>query len=185
MRLAAAPRKTMPGPRPSVPAPAITAAARANPAPHRTGAPPRGPAGEVGPGNGYHKSRFAGLERGDRAWRNGDDGLRLAQDPGRDGGSRPGPGYGEQPLARPDGRPGQPATGPSYADAGDHGEGGLEGDDLRLLTLLAGGLPANAVARKMNLSPRTLRRRTRALCDKIGVHTPIEAVAWAARRLLI
>jgi DNA-binding NarL/FixJ family response regulator len=95
-----------------------------------------------------------------------------------------GAGYGEPAWARADGHLGEPANG-AHPDAGDHGQDGLEGDDLRLLTLLAGGLPANAVARKMNLSPRTLRRRTRSLCDKIGVHTPIEAVAWAARRLLI
>lgn len=185
MRLAPAPRKTMPGPRPSAPAPAITAPVRANAAPHRTGAPPRGPAREVGPGNGYHKGRHAGLDRGDRARRNGDSGLGLDQDPGRSGGSIAGAGHGEPAWERVDGHLGEPANGVAHPDAGDHGQGGLEGDDLRLLTLLAGGLPANAVARKMNLSPRTLRRRTRALCDKIGVHTPIEAVAWAARRLLI
>ena len=185
MRLAPAPRKTLPGPRASAPAPAITAPVRANPAPHRTGAPPRGPAREVGPGNGHHKGRHAGLDRGDRARRNGDGGLVLDQEPDLDGGSRSGAGHGEQPLIHADGRLTEQVSTVVQAEAGDRGQNGLEGDDLRLLTLLAGGLPANAVARKMNLSPRTLRRRTRTLCDKIGVHTPIEAVAWAARRLLI
>jgi DNA-binding NarL/FixJ family response regulator len=107
----------------------------------------------------------------------------VDQVPGRGGSSGAGAGDGE--WARADGHLGEPAGAVSHADAGDRGQTGLEGDDLRLLTLLAGGLPANAVARKMNLSPRTLRRRTRAVCDKIGEHTPIEAVAWAARRLLI
>jgi DNA-binding CsgD family transcriptional regulator len=99
---------------------------------------------------------------------------------GLDGGSRASPGHGEYGWLDGDG-----GLGDQDGHVGGEGRTGLEGDDLRLLTLLAGGLPANAVARKMNLSPRTLRRRTRAVCDKIGVHTPIEAVAWAARRLLI
>lgn len=58
-------------------------------------------------------------------------------------------------------------------------------DDVRLLSLLADGLPTLAVARSLNTSPRTLQRRTRELCDRIGVRTPVEAVAWAARRRLI
>lgn len=58
-------------------------------------------------------------------------------------------------------------------------------DDVRLLSLLADGLPTQAVARSLNTSPRTLQRRTRELCDRIGVRTPVEAVAWAARRQLI
>lgn len=175
--LAPAPRKVVPGQRPSVSAPALTAAVRANPAPHRTGAPPRGPAREVGPGNGHPAGRHAGLDRGDRAWRNGE----VVRDHDRDRATE----FGERvwlPVSRD---LDEVASGPPQADAGDHGEAGLDGDDVCLLMLLAGGLPANAVARKMNLSPRTLRRRTRAVCDKIGVHTPIEAVAWAARRLLI
>lgn len=176
----------MPGPRPTGPAPAITAPVRANPAQHRTGAPPRGPAREVGPGNGYHKGRHLGLDRGDRGRRNTDGVIgTLDQDPGLDGASRPELGHGEQPLTVTESCLTEQIGSAADAETGDHGRTGLEGDDLQLLTLLAGGLPANAVARKMNLSPRTLRRRTRTLCDKIGVHTPIEAVAWAARRLLI
>ncbi len=183
MRLAPAPRHVAPGPKPSVSAPALTAQVRANPAPHRTGAPPRGPAHEVGPGNGHPSGRHAGLDRGDRAWTNGEANLREDHDP-----DRAGTGFGEQAWLPPGGGLDETASSPAHADAGEHGEHGqtgLEGDDVRLLMLLAGGLPANAVARKMNLSPRTLRRRTRTVCDKIGVHTPIEAVAWAARRLLI
>ena len=172
-----------------MPVPAIAAPARANPAPHRTGAPPRGPARDAGPGNGRHNGRRAGPDRGDRARRNPDGRLGPEQEPGRDGGSCPDPGQDDQAWVNDHGHPGEPLSGARQGhvngDGSPQGHSGLEGDDLRLLTLLAGGLPANAVARKMNLSPRTLRRRTRSLCDKIGVHTPIEAVAWAARRLLI
>jgi len=64
-------------------------------------------------------------------------------------------------------------------------ESAMSGNDVALLGLLATGLPADSVARRLNLSPRTLRRRLREVCDKVGAGTPIEAVAWAARRNLI
>ncbi|HZC72111.1 MAG TPA: hypothetical protein VE442_15565 [Jatrophihabitans sp.] len=61
----------------------------------------------------------------------------------------------------------------------------LDEEDLRLLALVAAGLPAPAVAHRLNTSPRTLQRRIRDVRDRIGVQTTIEAVAWAARRQLI
>lgn len=61
----------------------------------------------------------------------------------------------------------------------------LDQDDLRLLAALAAGLSTPAVARRLNTSSRTVQRRSRDLCDRIGVRTPVEAVAWAARRRLI
>ncbi len=61
----------------------------------------------------------------------------------------------------------------------------LEHDDLRLLAALATGLPTHAVARTLSTSARTVQRRTREVCDRIGVRTTVEAVAWAARRHLI
>lgn len=62
---------------------------------------------------------------------------------------------------------------------------GLDDEDLRLLSLVATGLPTVVVARTLNTSPRTLQRRIREICDRIGVNTTVEAVAWAARRQLI
>ncbi|WP_019067359.1 hypothetical protein [Streptomyces hokutonensis] len=58
-------------------------------------------------------------------------------------------------------------------------------EDIRLLLLLAEGHPAETIARILCTSGRTLRRRIRAVCDEIGVRTPIEAAVWAARRGLI
>ncbi|GAA1266466.1 MULTISPECIES: LuxR C-terminal-related transcriptional regulator [Streptomyces] len=62
---------------------------------------------------------------------------------------------------------------------------GLHRDEVHLLSLLATGLPIESVARRLNVCPRTVRRRCRGVCDKIGVSSVIEAVAWAARRRLI
>lgn len=61
----------------------------------------------------------------------------------------------------------------------------LTTDDLRLLGLLASGMTTEAAARQFGLSTRTVRRRIRTLCDRVGVNTPIEAVVWAVRRRLI
>ena len=61
----------------------------------------------------------------------------------------------------------------------------LSSDDVALLALLASGLPMEAVARRLGLSERTVRRRTRIICDRLGVTTTVEAVAWAARRHLV
>ena len=61
----------------------------------------------------------------------------------------------------------------------------LTGDDIKLLTLLAEGLVVEAIGRRLRMSDRTVRRRTRAICDQLGVGTPVEAIVWAARRGLI
>jgi DNA-binding NarL/FixJ family response regulator len=61
----------------------------------------------------------------------------------------------------------------------------LEEPDLRLLRLLGDGLAVDAVARRTGLSERTVRRRYRAICDRLGVATPIQAVVWAVRHGLL
>jgi DNA-binding NarL/FixJ family response regulator len=58
----------------------------------------------------------------------------------------------------------------------------LTREELDLLRLLAEGLPLDAVARRLSTSERTVRRRTRSICDRLGVSTPIQAVVWAARQ---
>ena len=61
----------------------------------------------------------------------------------------------------------------------------LEERDIALLALLATGAPVEAIARRMDVSERTVRRRTREICDRLDVGTPVEAVVWAARRGLV
>lgn len=63
--------------------------------------------------------------------------------------------------------------------------GPLSNDDLRLLALIATGLPLSSVARRLEISDRTVRRRTTLICETLGLSTTIESVAWAARRHLI
>jgi DNA-binding NarL/FixJ family response regulator len=58
----------------------------------------------------------------------------------------------------------------------------LSREEVALLGLLAQGLPLDAVARRLRVSERTVRRRTRDICDRLGVGAPIQAVVWAARR---
>ena len=61
----------------------------------------------------------------------------------------------------------------------------LSGRDVELLRMLADGLPLEAVARRMNASERTVRRRVRAICERLGFASSVQAVAWAARRGLV
>ncbi|RJL22556.1 LuxR family transcriptional regulator [Bailinhaonella thermotolerans] len=64
-------------------------------------------------------------------------------------------------------------------------EAGLADEDLRLLAALATGATTETAARRLEVSARTVRRRLRSICDRLGVASPIEAVVWAARRSLI
>jgi DNA-binding NarL/FixJ family response regulator len=61
----------------------------------------------------------------------------------------------------------------------------LSRQDVELLKLIAGGLPLDTVARRMNTSERTVRRRVKAICDRLGFTSSIEAVVWAARQGLV
>jgi DNA-binding NarL/FixJ family response regulator len=61
----------------------------------------------------------------------------------------------------------------------------LSRQDVELLGLLARGLPLDAVARRLNTSERTVRRRVKAICERLGFTTSIQAVVWAARRGLV
>jgi len=61
----------------------------------------------------------------------------------------------------------------------------LSRDDMRLLAVIATGVPITSVAGRLAISDRTVRRRVRAICEALDVTTMIQAVAWAARRRLI
>ena len=69
-------------------------------------------------------------------------------------------------------------AGPAAADPLSH-------QDVELLRLLAQGLPLDSVARRMRTSERTVRRRTRAICNRLGVSASIQAVVWAAHQGLL
>lgn len=58
-------------------------------------------------------------------------------------------------------------------------------DDVLLLRLLSEGHTTDAVARRVGLSERTVRRRLRTIADEIGVDSTIEAVVHAVRVRLI
>jgi len=59
------------------------------------------------------------------------------------------------------------------------------GLDLEILGLLAQGLTIDAIARKIGLSDRTVRRRLRTVADELGVDSSIEVVVYAVREGLI
>jgi DNA-binding NarL/FixJ family response regulator len=62
------------------------------------------------------------------------------------------------------------------------GDTTIDEQEIALIRLLADGLVLDAVARRLGISERTLRRRIRALCDRVGVDTPVQVIVWAARR---
>lgn len=57
--------------------------------------------------------------------------------------------------------------------------------EVAILSLLADGLTQNSAARRLDISGRTLRRHMRAICARLQVCEPIEAVVWAARQGLL
>jgi DNA-binding NarL/FixJ family response regulator len=61
----------------------------------------------------------------------------------------------------------------------------LDREEVALLALFAEGLPLDVIARRLELSDRTVRRRMRSICDRLDLATPIQAVVWAARRGLV
>ncbi len=56
----------------------------------------------------------------------------------------------------------------------------LDAEETALIRLLAEGLVLEAVARRLALSERTVRRRIRALCDRFGADAPVQVVVLAA-----
>jgi DNA-binding NarL/FixJ family response regulator len=61
----------------------------------------------------------------------------------------------------------------------------LDDEELALVRLLADGLVLEAIARRLALSERTVRRRIRALCDRFDVNTPVQVVVIAARQGIV
>lgn len=61
----------------------------------------------------------------------------------------------------------------------------LNAGDVQLLALVASGLAPDAVARRLGVSSRTVRRRLARICDRLGVASPVQCVVWAVRRGLV
>ena len=61
----------------------------------------------------------------------------------------------------------------------------LDEDELLVLRLLAEGETVDVAARRLGVSERTVRRKARSGCDKVGCETTIEAIVWAVRRELL
>jgi DNA-binding NarL/FixJ family response regulator len=76
-------------------------------------------------------------------------------------------------------------TGTGASRAGPASPEPLSRQDVELLRLLAQGLPLGSVARRLRTSERTVRRRTRAICNRLGVGAAIQAVVWAAHEGLL
>lgn len=57
--------------------------------------------------------------------------------------------------------------------------------EIKIVRLMADGYEIDAVARRLNLSGRTIRRRTQEMRDRLGARAPIQVVVWAAKRGLI
>ncbi|MCQ0019560.1 helix-turn-helix domain-containing protein [Actinomadura madurae] len=54
---------------------------------------------------------------------------------------------------------------------------GEDAPDDAVLTLLAAGLTDDAIARRLSISTRTVQRRVRDLCDRLGARTRFQAGA--------
>jgi DNA-binding NarL/FixJ family response regulator len=61
----------------------------------------------------------------------------------------------------------------------------LGDDELVVLRLMAEGQTVETVARRLEVSERTVRRRVRSACSSAGVDTTVEAIVWAVRHRLI
>lgn len=61
----------------------------------------------------------------------------------------------------------------------------LTREEAQLLQLLGQGLSLDSVAQRLQTSQRTVRRRVKGICDRLGVGSSIQAVVWAVQRGLI
>jgi len=70
----------------------------------------------------------------------------------------------------------------SAFDAGHDGLAVLSSADSRLLELVTSGLPDRVIARRLLISPHTVRHRVDRLRGRIGARNRIELAAWAGSR---
>jgi DNA-binding CsgD family transcriptional regulator len=99
---------------------------------------------------------------------------------------RPVPQRGRAFVLEPEtAEPGDPVRSANGDDGAGATDPEVTTEELTILTLLANGLTLDSVAIRVSVSPRTLSRRLRCVCDRLGVAHPIQAIVWAAHRGLI
>jgi PAS domain S-box-containing protein len=67
------------------------------------------------------------------------------------------------------------------ADGDPSAEAGLTPRELEVLRLIAGGANTRVIATQLRVSPATVRNHVQNLLGKLGVHSRLEAVAYAVR----
>ncbi|GGN37528.1 DNA-binding NarL/FixJ family response regulator [Actinoplanes campanulatus] len=77
------------------------------------------------------------------------------------------------------------STTPATAPRGGVANGGLTVRENEVLQLMAAGLDARTVARRLGISVHTCRGYQKAVLAKLGAHSQLEAVAIATRRGLV
>ncbi|MBW6432218.1 response regulator transcription factor [Actinoplanes hulinensis] len=77
------------------------------------------------------------------------------------------------------------STTPATAPRGGVASGGLTVRENEVLQLMAAGLDARTVARRLGISVHTCRGYQKAVLAKLGAHSQLEAVAIATRRGLL
>jgi DNA-binding NarL/FixJ family response regulator len=87
---------------------------------------------------------------------------------GRDQATTERPGQIRRHLAGPD-------------DSLGSGSHNLSALDVKILAMVAEGHQIDAIAQCLNFSPRTVRRRLREMCDRLGARAPVQLAVWAAR----
>jgi PAS domain S-box-containing protein len=77
------------------------------------------------------------------------------------------------------------AAAPSAPQNGDGPGAELTRRELEILRLIAGGANTRGMAETLHVSPATIRNHVQNLLGKLGVHSRLEAAAYATRRGLL
>jgi DNA-binding NarL/FixJ family response regulator len=72
---------------------------------------------------------------------------------------------------------------PSSAESEPHPE--LTRRELEILRLVAGGANTRVMADRLHVSPATVRNHVQHILAKLGVHSRLEAAAYATRHRLL
>jgi DNA-binding NarL/FixJ family response regulator len=73
-----------------------------------------------------------------------------------------------------------PVTSPSPPEPGT--STGLSARELEVLKLLAAGHDTATIARRLSVSPATVRNHVQSILRKLCVHSRLEAITYAMRR---